>query len=1095
MKSGLLVLAWMFVLSVAGLARADERVEVFLQTGHVGSVSAVAVSPDGRLALSGGDDHTLKLWEIATGREVRTFKGHTKGVCAVAFSPDGQWVLSGGQLYDDNLKLWELATGREVRTFSGHTNAVCTVAFSPDGRWVLSGGHGTDPTLRMWDVTTGQEIRRFSEHKESVTSAVISTDGKWVLSGSYDQTLKLWEVATGREVRTFRGHEGGVSSVALSPDGRWALSGSHDRSMKLWEVGTGREMRTFNGRAGGSITAVAFSPDGRRAISGGYLNQPIKLWDVATGKIVRTFQSNGQTVNSVAFVPNDHWILAGYEDESGGVALKLFDTRDGKKVRDFHGIQTAVTSVAFSPDARWLVSGSEDRMLKLWELPTGRMVRSLDEHKKGVTSVAFSPDARWIASSSHDVTVKLWDVSTGRVSHTFPGATWGESPVAFSPNSKFLIAGNSDPEGKVQRLKLWDLATRREVHSFEPPLSSIAFSPDGQFLLGGGFFHKWLHLWEVGTGREVRRFIEKGRNYDLDVMSPVAYSPNGQLVLGTRLGDLKLFDTNTGNLVRTLETGTREWVKSVAFSPDGRWLLAGGDDHVLRLWEVATGREVLTLLGHFAGVTSVAFSQNGNLAVSGGRDGMMKLWRVADGIELVTMMGFGDGEWIALTPDGYYAASPKGDTHLNVRLGNQVYGIDQFRSTFYRPEIVEATLRLGNREEAIAKFFGEKDGRTPNRMGDFVAPPTVVISSPEDRTVLSRGKLDLAISVADKNYFIQSVRVSRNGAQVWPIQTRDLVVTAKSGAEKASVVPVAVPTGVREWIATIPLDLEEGENVIEVKAFNGHSETVKAITVSLPASLVPHDDVIKPNLWILSIGINAYQDRQIRALSYAEADAQAIVQAFTQQRGKLFRDVRSLIISDSSTMKPTYDTILDNLGYLRQAGQNDVVLLFLAGHGINDDRGEFYFLPSDAAIQSDGSIKRSRAISNDEIKKVLDLPAKKIVFLDACHSEGVSKKKTRGVDNNRFIKELQAMDAVILTSSAGNELSQEGDDWKHGAFTYALLEGLSGKADLITKDGIVSMKELDGYVSERVPHLTNGAQHPITDTPGGYRNFPVALLR
>lgn len=1083
-------LSWMMFLSIDGFALAGEQAEIVLQIGHVGSVAAVAFSPDGRLALSGGDDHTLKLWEVATGRLLRTFEGHRKGVCAVAFSPDGRWVLSGGGLYDDTLKIWEVATGREVRTFSGHENAVCTVAFSPDGQWVLSGGSGTDPTLRIWEVASGQELRKLTDHRESVLSSAVSNDGKWILSGSRDHTLKLWESATGRTVRTFRGHEGGVTSVAFSPNGRWALSGSDDRSMKLWDVNTGKEIRTFRGEVGGSITAVAFSPDGGSVISGGYLDQPIKLWEVATGKIIRTYQSSGQTIASLAFSLDGQRILAGYQDESGAPVLKLFDAHNGKKIRNFHGTQVAITSLAFSRDTNWIVSGSMDSMTRLWELPAGRMSRLHTKTQERISSVAVSPDGKWIASGTSDVT--LWDAASRRIVSMFSGAT---APLAFSPDGRSLVGVTHSSEGSDYNLTLWDLASRRMGRSFGGSVDSIAFSPDGKYVLGGSHMLGSLRLWEVASGHEVRRFIEKINNFELDVMAPLAYSPNGQFVVGTRLDKLKMFDANTGILVRTFETNSREWLKSVDFSPDGRWILAGGDDHILRLWDVATGRETLRLNGHLAEITSVAFSLDGHLAISGGRDGMIKVWRVADGSELMTMVGFPDGEWIALTPEGYYTASPKGDTYLNVRLGNQVYGIDQFRSKFYRPEIVEATLTLRNREAALSKFFGEGDARAANKQGSFTSPPTVTISSPDDRAVLTTPRLNLAVTITDKSYPIQSVRVSRNGSQVWPLQTRDLAVTAKDGEEKTPAVPVAVPAGAREWTTSIPLDLEKGENVIEVKAFNGHSETVKSITVSLPASLVPHDDEIKPNLWILSIGINVYQDRQIRALSYAEADAQAIVQAFTQQRGKLFRDVRSLIISDSSTMKPTYDTILDNLGYLRQAGQNDVVLLFLAGHGINDDRGEFYFLPSDAAMQPDGSIKRSRAISNDEIKKVLDLPAKKIVLLDACHSQGVSKKNTRGVDNSRFVKELQEMNAVILTSSAGNELSQESDVWHHGAFTFALLEGLHGKADLISKDGIVSMKELDGYVSERVPQITGGAQHPITDTPGGYRNFPVALLK
>jgi len=179
---------------------------------------------------------------------------------------------------------------------------------------------------------------------------------------------------------------------------------------------------------------------------------------------------------------------------------------------------------------------------------------------------------------------------------------------------------------------------------------------------------------------------------------------------------------------------------------------------------------------------------------------------------------------------------------------------------------------------------------------------------------------------------------------------------------------------------------------------------------------------------------------------------------------------------------------------LSRAGQYDVALLFIAGHGFNDERGDFYFLPSDAALAQDGTLKRSKAVSWRDIKATLDLPAKVLIFVDACHSAGVSGRQTRGVDSERLVKELQQANAVVFTSSRGRELSQESASWKHGAFTYALIQGLSGKADLM-KDGRITMKELDAYVSELVPQITDGAQHPITYTPEGYVNFPLSLVK
>ncbi|CAI2716970.1 caspase family protein [Nitrospina watsonii] len=298
---------------------ADESIRTF--TGHTGAgaVTSVAFSPDGRYALSGSWDATLKLWEIATGKEVRTFTGHTYLVTSVAFSPDGRYALSGS--VDYTLKLWEVETGKEVRTFRGHKHGVTSVAFSPDGRYALSGSW--DETLKLWEVATGKEVRTFTGHTSAVLPAAFSPDGQYALSGSQDNTLKLWEVATGKEIRTFTGHEGFVVSVAFSPDGRYALSGSHDKTLKLWEVATGKEIRTFTGHTKHtkSVNSVAFSPDGRYALSSGGGDKTLKLWEVETGREIRTIRGHKRGVIYVAFSPDGRYALSGSTDGT----LKLWD--------------------------------------------------------------------------------------------------------------------------------------------------------------------------------------------------------------------------------------------------------------------------------------------------------------------------------------------------------------------------------------------------------------------------------------------------------------------------------------------------------------------------------------------------------------------------------------------------------------------------------------------------------------------------------------------------------------------------------------------------------------------------------------------------
>lgn len=290
---------------------------------HRFGVVSVAISLDGSIGISGSRDRTIRLWDLASGRSIRTLAGHTDTVTCVAIAPGARFALSGSgetlvPAQDTTLRLWDLATGQCVRTFEGHTKGVCSVAISPDGRFAVSGAD--DWTLRLWDLGSGRCIRVFEGDTWRINSVAISPDGRLALSGSEDKRLCLWNLATGRCITALEDQERSVCSVAISPDGRLGLSGSGSSvfvpgsTLRLWDLVTGVCLRTFKGHTS-AVASVAFTPDGRFALSASS-DKTLRMWDLGTGQCIRVFEGHTGDVQSATICSNGRFALSGAEDKS-----------------------------------------------------------------------------------------------------------------------------------------------------------------------------------------------------------------------------------------------------------------------------------------------------------------------------------------------------------------------------------------------------------------------------------------------------------------------------------------------------------------------------------------------------------------------------------------------------------------------------------------------------------------------------------------------------------------------------------------------------------------------------------------------------------
>ena len=559
-----------------------------------------------------------------------------------------------------NAKLEGASFGMPLRTLKKHISKVHSVAFSPDGQTLAFGS--SDGLVKVWDTNTWKYLRKLKGHEKGVTSVVFSPDGTTLASASDDDTIKIWNPATKTCLRTLKKHTGEVCGVAFSPDGTTLASagGKYDKpgEIKVWDTKTWKCLRTLKGHEKG-VTSVVFSPDGTTLASASF-DKSVKVWDLATGKCLRTLKGHTDGVNNVAFSSDGTTLASASHDKS----VKVWDLTTGTCLHTLKGHIGTVWSVAFSPDGKTIASASDDKSVKVWNAATGNCLRTLQGHRGIVKSVAFSLDGTTLTSASDDKSVKVWDTAAGNCLRMLTGHRRRVKSVAFSAHGQTLASASSD-----DTIKLWDPATGtclRTLQGHENEVNSVAFAPDGTTLASaGGKEANWkgkdgygeIKIWDTAKGTCLRT-LQGHTNY----VRSVAFAPDGTtLASASKDNTIKLWDLATGNCLRTM-TGHTKWVRSVAFASDGTTLASASDDATIKIWDRATGNCLRTMTGHTDDVRSVAFSPDGKIIASASDDNTIRIWDLATGSCMRSLPGHTSGvNSVAFSPDGQTLASGSGN--------------------------------------------------------------------------------------------------------------------------------------------------------------------------------------------------------------------------------------------------------------------------------------------------------------------------------------------------------------------------------------------------------------------------------------------------
>ena len=296
--------------------------------------------------------------------EVRRFTGHTDGVITVAVSPDGRRALSGawGGQADHTVRLWDLATAKEIHQLEGHTHGITGVAFSPDGKRALSAG--LDTTVRLWDLECGKELKCLKGHKAEAFAVAFTPDGKSAVSGAHEEPIHVWDLEKGEIRRTLRGHTGAARSLAFSPDGRLLASSGFDGAVCVWEFESGKLVHRLAVTDSAVAVFVAFSPDGGRLVTGSY-DHSVKLWDVKTGKVLHRLEGHTQPIHAVAFTTDGRKVLSASLDKT----VRLWDAASGTELHCYSGHSGEALGLSCTPDGRYVLSASYDKSVRIWRLP------------------------------------------------------------------------------------------------------------------------------------------------------------------------------------------------------------------------------------------------------------------------------------------------------------------------------------------------------------------------------------------------------------------------------------------------------------------------------------------------------------------------------------------------------------------------------------------------------------------------------------------------------------------------------------------------------------------------------------------------------
>jgi WD40 repeat protein len=1117
-----------------------QSIDVITQEQSKGAINKLTYSPNGKLIASGSEsDAVIKIWDIKSGKIIGKLDAHENTTTAFEFNLDGTKIISTDK--DNKLIIWDLITWSITDSITAK-KSINEIIFTSANSFITGNEKGevhqwkTDNLLSsiellncgnsisqlavnktnlvigcfsgstiLYDLKLKKIIQEQKTHSGKVIGIKFYNNGEKLLTAGEDGKLIFWNIKEYKPIKELKASNSNLTAFDANYNKNIIVVGNKNKEVILFNFESQQiqVLETKNTESNLSVNTLALSPDGssissshQRAVQSIFKKEQesyVQIWDLTRGSVYKTLKGSVNPIYSFDFHPVLNRLITLGADRK----VTLWDFEVADKIGDFTLIEP---KREIPPKRKQITLKKGKKFLNIatsianGNIPTteikktGTKVTSavLKRSFKEKSIIKYSSKGSYLITKIKKDEIRLYDLKDRKPEYIKPLFSYqgNINNILCSPDeTKLIVLGSGDSAISIINLETGDFIKKLSTPApkgklrFAYEAISIAFSPDGKFLAvcfntGKTFVYNTTY-WEL--------VFENPLPNNLGYVQGafVNFSENGEyIIINTMVGivkyNIKNYAKFDGGILKTKGT-------SIPLDKPSDYAATVHENYLY--FENTVNAEIIKSIKVSANnISHISVKNNGKMGITL-LSGQFLLINPKTGETDILLVANGDN-YIIKTHENFYKVSKEGFELVTFRLGNEAYPFEQFDMVFNRPDLVLTKLKSNDKTliDLYKKAFDKrmkKLGLEPTTAISLNSIPKCSVSNYNKIPAFTKNKsVDLTFNLSDTK-LIQSYNIWVNNV---PVHGKKGKIINK-----------------KTYTNTDKVELVYGTNKIQIACRNSDGYE------SLMETIYVENNGEKPtkNLYLVTIGASKYENSKYD-LTYPEKDAKDLTHIMTSNVNNNYTNVKTKSLYDNEI---TVENVLKLKEFLNESSVNDVVIVFVAGHGVLDANFDYFF----ATYNMDFNAPQGKGLAYEDLESIIDgIKAKrKILIMDTCHSGEVDEEEVFFSEEDEVIEEdisfraagpavktdetkasaskimnelfndlRRGTGATVISSAGGAEYAMESDEWKNGLFTYCLLMGLkNGKADL-NEDGQIKLTELQTYVTEKVKRLSHGKQVP-----------------